>query len=180
MSRATKKRALETDKSTVEKSKKIDIDAMQGLHATYDDWYDMSETKKARTVITSKGRRLVELRKFADGKSTESAIFLNEEEIKDMISLLPTIENYYEAALYMDEDVDFKHDLGHNKFVTVSSDYLCVDVRMFFKFRDGTELRATKRGVSFNINEFYKLKEFLLLFENTLQLSEFFKLNDVD
>ena len=60
----------------------------------------------------------------------------------------------------MDEDIDFKKNIGRNKFVTINLNYLCVDFHVFFKVNGCTELHASKRGLAFNLAEFRKLKNF--------------------
>ena len=121
----------------------------------FNDWCDISNTKRIRSTITSAGRQLLEFRKFGDdGLPTESGIVFNEEEIKNLIQLIPAIESIYESALFMGEDLDFKKNIGRNKFVTINSNYLCVDFRVFFKVKCSTELHASKRGLSFNLAEF--------------------------
>ena len=54
MNKSTKKRALE---STEKKNE--DASAIQ-----FNDWYDISNTKKIRSTTTSAGRQLLEFRKF--------------------------------------------------------------------------------------------------------------------
>ena len=112
------------------------------------------------------------MRKFdEDGQPTEGDIIFNEDEIKTFIQLIPTIEFNYEAAMFLGEDIDFIQNLGRNKFVSVNSNHLCADIRMFFKSQTG-KLRATKRGVALNLSELRKLKDFLYLLELSLYISD--------
>ena len=65
----------------------------------------------------------------------------------------------------MGKDIDFKKNIGQNKFVTISSNYLCVDFRVFFKANGSTELHASKRSLAFNLADFIKLKKFVYMME---------------
>ena len=87
------------------------------------------------------------------------------------IQLIPTIKSYYEATMYLGEDIDFKQKMGHNKFVSVNSNHLCADMCMFFKSQNG-KLQATKRGVALNLSELHKLKDFLYMPELSLYISD--------
>ena len=163
MNKSTKKRVLE---STEKKNE--DASAIQ-----FNDWCDISNTKRIRNKTTSAGRQLLEFRKFGDdGLHTESGIVFNEEEIKNLIQLIPATDNNYKSALFMGEDIDFKKNIGRNKFVTTNSNYLCVDFRFFFKANGSTVLHASKRGLSFNLTEFRKLKNFLYMMELAFQIPD--------
>ena len=164
MNKSTKKRISAEAENVAKKTKTTEI--------KFNDWFNITEYKKARTALTPVGRALLELRKFdEDGQPTEGGIIFNEDEIKTFIQLIPTIEFNYEAAMFVGEDIDFMQNLGRNKFVSVNSNHLCADIRMFFKSQTG-ELRATKRGVALNLSELYKLKDFLYLLELSLYISD--------
>ena len=106
MTKSTKKRALE---STEKKNE--DTSAVAAIQ--FNDWCDVSDTKRIRNTTTSAGRQLLELRKF-DGEDlpTESGIVFNEEEIKNLIHSAPAIDSNYESALFIGEDIDFKKILA--------------------------------------------------------------------
>ena len=165
MNKSTKKRISADVENVTKKIKTTDI--------KFNDWFNITEYKKARTALTPEGRTILELRKFdEEGRPTEAGIIFNEDEIKMFIQLIPTIESYYEAAMYLGEDIDFKQNLGHrNKFVSVNSNHLCVDMRIFFKSQNG-DLHATKRGVALNLNELRKLKDFLYMLELSLYIAD--------
>ena len=72
MNKSTKRRALESTEK-----KNGDASAIQ-----FNDWCDISNTKKIRSMTTSDGSQLLEFRKFGgDGLPTELSIVFNEEEI---------------------------------------------------------------------------------------------------
>ena len=93
------------------------------------------------------------------------------------IQLIPTIEFNYEAAMLLGKDIDFKQNLGHNKFVSVKSNHLCADMRMFFKSQNG-ELRATKRGVALNLNKLRNIYAIYILYMLELSLYIYLILNE--
>ena len=86
MNKSTKKCALE---STEKKNEDVVIAAIQ-----FNDWCNISNTKRIRSTTTSAERQLLEFRKFGDDSlPIESGIVFNEEEIKNLIQLIPAIDS---------------------------------------------------------------------------------------
>ena len=165
VNKSTKKHALES-------TEKKNEDAFVIAAIQVNNWCNISNTKRNRSMITSVGCQLLEFRKFGDdGLPTESGIVFNEEEIKNLIQLIPAFDRNFESALFIRENIDFKKNLGRNKFVTINSNYLRVDFRVF-KVKGSTKLHASKRGLAFNLVEFRKLKNVLYMMELALQMPD--------
>ena len=53
---------------------------------------------------------------------------------------------------------DYKHHLGGNKYVRVSTDFHCVDLRQFWLPENAREVVPTKRGIALNLLQWNKFK----------------------
>ena len=136
------------------------------------EWFELAKVKKVRILrSTLTGCLLLEFRKFEDDGVTPSeiGIYLDESQIRLLCTLLPALEQTYESILSTDENVKFSQEIGNGIYVTLDSNFLCLDLRKFFTLRkkEGSEeviqqrQPSKKKGMAFNLAQVKLLRKFL-------------------
>ena len=107
----------------------------------------------------------------------ESRFVLNTDQFKKLLQLIPMLEQEYEDCL-AGESLQERYLVGKNVYISLDSECLCMDVRMFYCPRDSNDIRPTKRGVSFNLAEVKQLRRVLQAINLEIPPEPFYNLID--
>ena len=123
--------------------------------------YLISKYKRIVRFVSSEGEFRLDLRKLDEnGNPTSAGIVLDKAQFETFASLLPQLEEKLEDAI-RGKSTNFKKDIGGNAMVKVNDDYCCVDIRHYYLDRNDGTRKPTKRGITFNKNEFDVVKSLL-------------------
>ena len=123
--------------------------------------YLISKYKRIVRFVSSEGEFRLDLRKLDEnGNPTSAGIVLDKAQFETFASSLPQLEEKLEDAI-RGKVTNFKKDIGGNAMVKVNDDYCCVDIRHYYLDRNDGTRKPTKRGITFNKNEFEIVKSLL-------------------
>ena len=123
--------------------------------------YLISKYKRIVRFVSSEGEFRLDLRKLGEsGNPTSAGIVLDKAQFETFASSLPQLEEKLEDAI-RGKVTNFKKDIGGNAMVKVNDDYCCVDIRHYYLDRNDGTRKPTKRGITFNKNEFEIVKSLL-------------------
>ena len=146
-----------TDSRTLTTSKEIDTKE----EATSNEAYLIGKYKRVVRFKSSEGEFRLDLRKLDEnGNPTSAGIVLDKAQFETFASLLPQLEEKLEDAI-RGKSTNFKKDIGGNAMVKVNDDFCCVDIRHYYLDRNDGTRKPTKRGITFNKNEFDVVKSLL-------------------
>jgi len=123
--------------------------------------YAISETRTLSTKSKS-GELYVVINDFVSGQTVElsptrwAAFRVEFDNISAAVKALK--ENQY---------VKFFHGIGDDWYVSVTTGFLCVDIRRFFKKKDG-ELKPTRDGIALKLHEWKNLLTSVLVMDTDL------------
>ena len=123
--------------------------------------YLISKYKRIVRFVSSEGEFRLDLRKLDEnGNPTSAGIVLDKAQFETFASSLPQLEEKLEDTI-RGKVTNFKKDIGGNAMVKVNDDYCCVDIRHYYLDRNDGTRKPTKRGITFNKNEFDVAKSLL-------------------
>jgi len=100
---------------------------------------------------------LIVIRKYEDGKPSIKAVEFPPYRWKELEYSLDKIEEAI-SEVRQGKDVAHKAHSGGNVYVSVSKQYLVINVRHFWKPKDSKIVQATRKGVTLKFDQFEKLK----------------------
>ena len=75
-----------------------------------------------------------------------------------LVMYFEEIDNAVSKLVKGEEEVKFQQHVGGGWYVSVTTGYRCVDIRKFFRTKDG-ENKATRTGIALHIDEWERLKQ---------------------
>ena len=137
-----------------------------GETISYESHYEaylISKFKHIVRFVSSEGEFRLDLRKLDEnGNPTSAGILLDKAQFETFASSLPQLEEKLEDAI-RGMSTYFRKDIGGNAMVKVYDDYCCVDIRHYYPDRNDGTRKPTKRGITFNKNEFDVVKSLIYI-----------------
>lgn len=97
-----------------------------------------------------------EIRIFEDG--TKKAATFTYPRWSNFSMYFEEIDNAVSKLIKGEEEVKLQLHVGGGWYVSVTTGYRCVDIRKFFRTRDGTN-KASRTGIALRLDEWERLKQ---------------------
>jgi hypothetical protein len=111
------------------------------------------------TTSTFNGNIMIHISQFADGKPVKGkGLALTLEQWVELVDCFDAIDTKI-CCIHDKSTPDFKHHLGSNKYVCVTTDFKCVDLRKFWLPDDSDEVVPTKKGIALSFREWLCFKK---------------------
>lgn len=92
-----------------------------------------------------------------DKTPTKNGISLTLQRCNELFSSLSHIDIAVQQ-MELNQDTFYRRHIGGNWYVTVQSGFKCVDIRQFWLPDGETDIRATRKGISLNFQQYKELK----------------------
>ena len=131
-------------------------------------WRRQQKTSHMIWAITSKSRwqsgkekKRVDIRTYENDRPTIKGVSLTIENMMALKKHLTELHRDLQELVCKATPVNKRIDIGNSLFVTINSEFRCINIRRWFKPQNMDQLLPSKKGIALNLSQFSALKNIL-------------------